>query len=80
MQDDKVCSGCGKPWPLGKVVEAAVDDEEENETQATTALRSKKRKQRSQRDSAENFSSQASLASSSGATRRRVTRSDAHLN
>ncbi|RID41565.1 hypothetical protein BRARA_J01518 [Brassica rapa] len=85
QRDDKVCSGCGKPWPLGKVtkeeaVEAAVDDEEENETQATTALRSKKRKQRSQRDSAENFSSQASLASSSGATRRRVTRSAAHLN
>ncbi|KAF2575225.1 hypothetical protein F2Q70_00005720 [Brassica cretica] len=85
QRDDKVCSGCGKPWPLGKVtkeeaVEAAVDDEEENETQATTALRSKKRKQRSQRDSAENFSSQASLAPSSGATRRRVTRSAAHLN
>ncbi|KAJ4883599.1 embryo defective 1379 [Raphanus sativus] len=86
QRDDKVCSGCGKPWPLGKItkeeaVEAAVDDdegEEENETQAT-ALRSKKRKQRSQRDSAENVSSQASFASSSGNTRRRVTRSAAHL-
>ncbi|KAF8113374.1 hypothetical protein N665_0050s0032 [Sinapis alba] len=86
QRDDKVCSGCGKPWPLGKItkeeaVEAAVnDEEEENETQAT-ALRSKKRKQRSQRDSTENYvSSQASLASSSGNTRRRVIRSAAaHL-
>ena len=85
MQDDRVCSGCGKPWPLGRVakeeaVEAAVndDDEVETDTQATS-LRSKKRKIRSHRDSAENVSSQASLASSSGITRRRVTRSAAHL-
>ncbi|KAL0735366.1 hypothetical protein Bca4012_011576 [Brassica carinata] len=84
QRDDKVCSGCGKPWPLGRIakeeaVEAAAnDEEEENETQAT-ALRSKKRKQRSQIDSTENVSSQASLASSSGNTRRRVTRSAAHL-
>ena len=86
MQDDRVCSGCGKPWPLGRVakeeaVEAAVnddDEEEETDTQATS-LRSKKRKIRRHRDSAENVSSQASLASSSGITRRRVTRSAAHL-
>lgn len=79
-----MCSGCGKAWPFGRVrkeeaVESAVnDDEEEIDTQAT-ALRSKKRKQRSQRDSSENVSSQASLASSSGITRRRVTHSAAHF-
>ncbi|XP_013721857.1 non-structural maintenance of chromosomes element 1 homolog [Brassica napus] len=86
QRDDRVCSGCGKPWPLGRVakeeaVEAAVnddDEEEETDTQATS-LRSKKRKIRRHRDSAENVSSQASLASSSGITRRRVTRSAAHL-
>ncbi|CAH2072229.1 unnamed protein product [Thlaspi arvense] len=79
-----VCSGCGKPWPLGRVtkeeaVEAAVNDEEEeeeNETQAA-APRFKRRKLRNpnQRDSAENGSSQASLASTSGSSGRRVTRS-----
>ncbi|CAH8362410.1 unnamed protein product [Eruca vesicaria subsp. sativa] len=86
QRDDKVCSGCGKQWRLGRVpkdeaVEAAVndhDEEEETDTKAT-ALRSKKRRHRNQRDSLENVSSQASLASSSGITRRRVTRSAAHL-
>ncbi|CAN8252506.1 unnamed protein product [Cochlearia groenlandica] len=80
QRDDKVCSGCGKLWPLGnvtkqEVAEAAVNDEEEeeNETQAA-APRSKRRKLRSQRDTGENGSSQASLASSSGTTGRRVTR------
>uniref|UniRef100_A0A1J3HAW0 Non-structural maintenance of chromosomes element 1 homolog n=1 Tax=Noccaea caerulescens TaxID=107243 RepID=A0A1J3HAW0_NOCCA len=84
QRDDKVCSGCGKPWPSSRVtkeeaVEASANgEEEEDETQAT-APRSKRRKIRSQRDSAENGSSQAYEASTSGTTGRRVTRSVANL-
>ncbi|KAL0875863.1 hypothetical protein Bca101_025568 [Brassica carinata] len=83
QRDDRVCSGCGKLWPLGRVakeeaVEAAVNDEDEEEIDTTaTALRSKKRKHRNHRDSAENVS--ASFAWSSGTSGRRVTRSAAHL-
>ncbi|CAD5332316.1 unnamed protein product [Arabidopsis thaliana] len=80
QRDDKRCSGCGKPWPLSKITkteaaEEAMNDEEESETQAT-APKAKRRRQ--QRDSTENGSSQASLASTSGANTRRVTRSVGH--
>ncbi|KFK26364.1 hypothetical protein AALP_AA8G239000 [Arabis alpina] len=86
QRDGKVCSGCGKPWPLGTITKAEAveetvndDDDEEEETQATAPKSKRRRKIRSQRDSNENRSSQASLASTSGATGRRVTRSVAHM-
>ncbi|VVB16908.1 unnamed protein product [Arabis nemorensis] len=86
QRDGKVCSGCGKPWPLGtftkaEAVEETVndDDEEEHETQATAPKSKRRRQLRSHRDSSENHSSQASLASTSGASGRRVTRSVANL-
>ncbi|XP_010454437.1 PREDICTED: non-structural maintenance of chromosomes element 1 homolog [Camelina sativa] len=84
QRDDKRCSGCGKQWPLGKVtkaeaVEEAMNDEEENETQATGPKSKRRRQHRSHEDPTENSASQASLASTSGANARRVTRSTAHL-
>ncbi|KAL1204267.1 hypothetical protein V5N11_021679 [Cardamine amara subsp. amara] len=84
QRDDKRCSGCGKPWPLSKVtkaeaVEEALNDEEENETQPTAPKSKRRRQLRSHGDSTDNSSAQASLASTSGATGRRVTRSVAHL-
>lgn len=84
LQDDKRCSGCGKPWPLGKkitkaeAVEEAMNDEEENETQVTAPKSKRRRQLRSHGNSTENGSSQASLASTSGANARRVTRSISH--
>lgn len=80
LQDDKRCSGCGKPWPLGKATKAeaaeeAMNNEEENETQAAAPKSKRRRQLRSHGDSTDNGSSQASLASTSGTTGRRVTRS-----
>ncbi|CAL9231084.1 unnamed protein product [Arabidopsis halleri] len=80
QRDDKRCSGCGKPWPLSKITKAeaadeAMNEEEESETQAAAPKSKRKRQLRSHGDSTENGSSQASLASTSGANARRVTRS-----
>lgn len=58
-----------------EAADEAMNEEEESETQAAAPKSKRKRQLRSHEDSTENGYSQASLASTSGAKARRVTRS-----